>query len=89
MLWSVGSQRVRHDRATELNRTEAYKQIPENSVGYRCVTKREVGRGRRPPLPFLSRCHDSIISSSSRLGKGVFLSLHDQAKLRKHCPLCV
>ena len=89
VLWSVGSQRVRHDRATELNWTEAYKQIPENSVGYRFVAKRKVGRGRRPPLPFLSRCHACIISSSSRLGKGVFLSLHGQAKLTTHCPWCV
>ena len=58
-------------------------------MGYSFIIKGKVGRGRRPPLPFLSRRRASIISSSSRLGKGVFLSLHGQAKLTKHCPSCV
>ena len=34
---------------------------------------------RRTTLSFLSRCHMSIISSSSRLGRGVFLPLHGPA----------
>ena len=47
---------------------------PENLLGYSFVIKGKVGRGRRTSLSFLSRCHASIISSS-RLSRGVFLSL--------------
>ena len=45
----------------------------ENLVGYSFIIKGKVGRGERPlSSSFLSRCHPSGISSSSRLGKGVF-----------------
>ena len=37
--------------------------------------QRKSGEGRRTSLSFLSRGHASIISSSSRLSKGVFLTL--------------
>ena len=59
---------------------------PENLVGYSFIIKGKVcvcgwgGVGERPLYSsFLSRCHDSIISSSSRLGSGVFISLYGQA----------
>ena len=68
---------------------------PENSPGYKFYNQRKAGRGRRPPFPsFLSRCHASLISSSSSLSRGVFLSLHGQAaaaatKSLQSCPtLC-
>ena len=48
---------------------------PRNLLGYSFIIKGKVGRGRRTSLPFLSRCHASITSSSSRLSRGVFLSL--------------
>ena len=44
----------------------------ENLLGYSFIIKGKVERGRRTSLSFLSRCHASIISSSSRLGRGVF-----------------
>ena len=44
---------------------------PENLVGFSFIIKGKVARGRRT-LSFLSRHHTSIISSSSRLGRGVF-----------------
>ena len=53
----------------------------ENLWNYSFTIKGKAGRERRPSLSFLSRCHASIISSSSRLSKGVFLSLHGQARL--------
>ena len=43
---------------------------PENLVGFSFIIKGKVARGRT--LSFLSRHHTSIISSSSRLGRGVF-----------------
>ena len=43
---------------------------------YWAIIKGKVERGRRPPLCFLRRHHAFIISFSSRLGRGVFLSLH-------------
>ena len=46
----------------------------KNLLGYNFIIKGKVGRGRRTSLSFLSRCHASIISSS-RLSRGVFLSL--------------
>ena len=49
---------------------------PRNLLGYSFIIKGKVGRGRRTSLPFLSRCHASITSSSSTLDKGVFLCLH-------------
>ena len=52
----------------------------ENLVGYSFIIKGKVGRKKRQPSSaFLSRRHASIISSSSRLDRGVFLSLHGQA----------
>ena len=55
--------------------------MPENLVGHSFIVKGKGGRGKRPlPSSFLSRRHTSIISSCSRLGRGVFLSLHGQAR---------
>ena len=62
---------------------------PENLVGYSFVIKGQVGRGRRASLSFLSGHHISIISSSSRLGRGVFFSLYGQARSVDDCFLCV
>ena len=45
---------------------------PKNLLGYSCTIK-NVGKGRRTSFFFLSRYHASIISSSSRLSRGVFL----------------
>ena len=54
---------------------------PRELSGLQFIIKGKVGRGRRPPSSsFLSRRHASIISSSSGLGRGVFLSLHGQAR---------
>ena len=54
---------------------------PENLVGYNFIIKGKVGRGKNPPSSsFFSRRQASIISSSCRLGRGVFLSLHGQAR---------
>ena len=57
---------------------------PENLVGYSFIIKGKVcvcggGAGRPLYSSFLSRRHDSIMSSSSRLDSGVFISLHGQA----------
>ena len=57
----------------------------ENWCRYSFIIKGKVGRGRRPSLSFLSRCHASIISSSSRLSKGFFLPLHGQARCTNYC----
>ena len=51
--------------------------LPGYLVGYIFILKGREGKGRRPSLSFLSRCHAFITSSSSRLG---FLSLHGQAR---------
>ena len=61
---------------------------PENLVGHMFIIKGREGRGRGPSLSFSIRCHVSIISFSSRLGRGVFLSLHGQAR-STDCFLCV
>ena len=61
----------------------------ENLLGYSFIIKWKVGRGRRPSISFLSRCHASIMSSSSRYGRGVLLSLHSQARSTNSCFLCV
>ena len=47
-----------------------------------------MGRGRRTSLSFWSRQHASIISSSSRLSRVVFLSLCSQARSTNYCFLC-
>ena len=53
---------------------------PKNLVSYSFIMKGKVGRGRRSPSSsFLSRCHVSIISSSSVVSRGVFSSLYVQA----------
>ena len=62
---------------------------PENLLGYSFVIKGKVGRGRRTSVSFLSRRHASIISSTSKLSKGVFLSLHGQARFTNYGFLCV
>ena len=61
---------------------------PENLLGYSFIIKGKVGRRRRT-LFFLSKCSVSIISSSSRLSSGVFLSPHSQARSTNDCFLCV
>ena len=61
---------------------------PENLVGHIFIIKGREGRGRGPSLSFSIRCHVSIISFPSRLGRGVFLSLHGQAR-STDCFLCV
>ena len=53
---------------------------PKNLLGYSFIIKGGVERERRPSLPFLSRCHVSIISSSTRQSGEVFLSLYGQAQ---------
>ena len=45
--------------------------------------------GGRTSLSFLRKHHASIISSSSRLSGGVYLSLHGQAESINYCFLCV
>ena len=62
---------------------------PENILGYSFIIKGKVGRGRRTSLSFLSGCHASIITSSFRSGRGVFLSLHGQARSTNYSLLCV
>ena len=53
----------------------------EHLVGYSFIIKGKAGRREKPPSSsFLSRCHVSTISSSSRLGRGVFLPLYGQTK---------
>ena len=47
---------------------------PKNLLGYSFKIKGQVRRWRRTSLSFLSQCHASILSSSSRLSKGVFYS---------------
>ena len=75
--------------------SEVYKWAGErmpcskNLVGSSFIIKGQVGKGGRSSLPFLSRCHVSIISSSSRLGKEIFLSLQDQARSTNYHFLCV
>ena len=48
-------------------------------TGLQFHNQSKVGRGRSPSPSFLSRRHVSIIHSSSRLSRGVFLSLGGQA----------
>ena len=62
---------------------------PENLLVYHFIIKGKVGRGRRPSLSFLSRHHASVISSSSRLTRGVLLSLHGEVRSTDYCFLCV
>ena len=45
------------------------------------IIKGRAGRGRRPSSSFLSRHYVSIMSSSPRLDRGVFLFLYGQASI--------
>ena len=57
---------------------------PENLVGYSFISKGQVERGEMPhSSSFLSRCQAYIINSSSRFGRGLFLSPHGQARTVK------
>ena len=58
---------------------------PKNLLGHSFIIKGKGGRGRRPSLSFLSRPHASIISFPSRLGRGVFLSLHGPTRSTNYC----
>ena len=66
---------------------------PENLLGYSFIIKGKVGRGRRPSLSFLNRHHASNISSSFRLGRGVFfpfmVKLGTQISVFHGCKECV
>ena len=54
---------------------------PKNSLGYSFIIKGKVlGWGEGPSFSFLSRCHVSIISSSPRSGREVYLPLYGQAR---------
>ena len=59
--------------------------IPRELSGLQFYNQRKVGRGKRPlSASFLSRHQTSIISFSSRVGRGVFSCLHGQAS--RDCP---
>ena len=70
----TGKERVyQHRTLVRFTSRQARECHPKNLVGYSCIIKGRMGRGRRPPSSsFLSRCHASIISSSSTSGGGVF-----------------
>ena len=52
---------------------------PQELSGLQFYNQRRSQKGRKPlSSSFLSRCHASIVSSSSMSGGGVFLSLHGQ-----------
>lgn len=61
----------------------------DHSWGYSFIIEGEVGRERRMPSSFLSGHPASITSSSSRLSRGVLLSLRAQARSTNYCVLCV
>ena len=61
---------------------------PKNLLSYGFIIKGKVERGRTS-LSFLSRRHASVISSSSRLSRRVFLSLHGQTRSTDYCFLYV
>ena len=63
--------------------------MPRELSGVQFNSKRKVGMGRGTSLSFLSSPLASIISSSIRLGKGVFLSLHGQARFTNYFCSCV
>ena len=60
----------------------------ENLLGSSFIEEKW-GGGKRPSLSFLNGRHTSIISSSSRLGRGVFLSLPGKARSTNYCFLVV
>ena len=51
----------------------------ENLLGCSFIIKGKIRKGKRPFFSFLSRHHVFIVSSSSRMGRRVFLSLPGQA----------
>ena len=61
----------------------------ENLLGYRFIIRGKVGRGKRPSLLFLNGRHASVISSSSRLGREVFLFLCGKARSANYCFLLI
>ena len=52
---------------------------PQELTGLQVHNQRKSGAGKKTFFSFLSRCHASIISSSSRLGRRDSLSLDGQA----------
>ena len=58
---------------------------PQELTGLQFYNQSKSGRGRRAFLSFLSRCHASIIRSSFRLGRRVFLSLCGQVRSTNCC----
>ena len=60
----------------------------EDLLGYSLIIKGKVRRGRNT-LSFLGRHPASIISSLFRLSRGIFLSLHGQARSKNYCVLCI
>ena len=78
----------------EWDSCEVYKWVDENCLtenllGYIFRIKGRVGKGKTISLPFLSRHHASIFSSSARSGGGVFLPLRGQARSTNYHFLCV
>ena len=57
---------------------------PENLLGYSSIIKGKSGEGRISFI-FLSRRHAPIISSSSRLSRGVSSSLCGQVRSTNYC----
>ena len=79
---------IRIGHLWDLQEDEWEMSCPRNFMGYSFIIKGRVARGKRPSLSFLSRCRASIISSSSRLNRVVFLSLCDQTR-STNCFLCM
>ena len=53
--------------------------MPQGLTGLQFYNQRKRGEGTKKSLSSLSKRHAPIISSSFRLGRGVFLSLHGRA----------
>ena len=68
-----------------LTSRQARDAAPWGLSGLQFYNQRQSGEGRRASLSFLSGRHASIISSSSRLGRGVFLSPNDQTRSTSYC----
>ena len=79
--------RIGHLWGLQMDRWERLH--PRTYWGCNFIIKGKAGRGRRTFFTFLSRHYASIISSSSRLSRGVFLSLHGQTRSTSYCFLCV
>ena len=62
----------------------------ENLLGYNFTVKGKVRRGRRTSLSLLTRRCASVISSSSRSSRGIFLNLRGSSRSANYCCfLCV